>query len=442
MEAVNAPPDGTPAAAPEQAQREDPIVKRRVPHLPESILATIRSYADGLEPELIEFRRDMHANPELSRSEHRATKKVAQRLARAGLHVHLLPETGLWCDIPASDRFTGAPAPLEGGGKRPRIVLRADLDALPVEETSGVPFAATNGFAHACGHDIHTTVVLGAGLVLAELSARGALPNDVRLVFQPAEEVHPGGAIDVIEHGALLPGAKVYAVHCEPKLDVGRVGTRVGALTSASDSVTVTLNSSGGHTSRPHLTGDLVYALGQVITQTPAILSRRVDPRSGVNLTWGRVNAGTADNAIPARGTVSGTLRCLDAGVWDDAGRLVQEIVEQVVASTKVTAECRITRGVPPVVNTEHETVRIGAAARDVNGAKTVVLSEQSLGGEDFGWYLTEHAGSMVRLGTRTPGGRTYDLHQGDAVFDEAAISVGVRTLATVAAMAIESAES
>src|SRR5699024_4855250 len=157
--------------------------------------------------ELIDFRRDMHANPELSRNERRATAKVADRLRAAGLHVHLLPETGLWVDVPASDHFTGQPIPLgSSDDSRPRIVLRADLDALPVPETSGVEFASTNGFAHACGHDIHTTVVLGAGLVLAELAAEGNLPNDVRLVFQPAEEVHPGGAIDVIEHGALLPG--------------------------------------------------------------------------------------------------------------------------------------------------------------------------------------------------------------------------------------------
>lgn len=412
--------------------------KRRVPHLAEPLLARIRQQVDGLNQELIAFRRDMHAHPELSRNEHRATKKVAQRLNQAGLHVHLLPETGLWCDIPASDRYSGGPQPLTGAQPRPTVILRADLDALPVEETAPVEFASTNGFAHACGHDIHTTVVLGAGLVLAELSAQGDLPNDVRLVFQPAEEVHPGGALDVINHGALLPGAKIYAVHCEPKLDVGKVGTRVGALTSASDSVTVTLNSTGGHTSRPHLTGDVVYALGQVITQTPSILSRRVDPRAGVNLTWGRVSAGTADNAIPARGKVAGTLRCLDASMWDEASALVPQIVEGIVAPLGVKAECIITRGVPPVVNSEHETIRIGAAARDINGAKTVVLSEQSLGGEDFGWYLRERAGSMVRLGTRSPGGKTYDLHQGNIVFDERAINVGARTLATVAAMPVD----
>lgn len=437
MERVTVPADNS-----ANAETSAPQGARRVPHLPEPTLQHIRDLADGFNDELIAFRRDMHANPELSRSEHRATKKVAQRLAAAGLSVHLLEDTGLWCDIPASDRWDERAEGFDPAEQRPRVILRADLDALPVEETSGLQFAATNGFAHACGHDIHTTVVLGAGLALAKMSASGKLPNDVRLVFQPAEEVHPGGAIDVIEQGALLPEAKVYAVHCEPRLDVGKVGTRVGALTSASDSVTVTLNSRGGHTSRPHLTGDLVYALGQIITQTPALLSRRVDPRAGVNLTWGRVDAGVADNAIPARGVVAGTLRCLDATAWDDAGRIVTEIIEQLAAASGVSAECKLTRGVPPVVNTEHETIRIGAAARDANGASTVELSEQSLGGEDFGWYLMQRPGSMIRLGTRTPDGPTFDLHQGDVIFDERAIGVGVRTLATVAAMPLKNFSS
>src|SRR5699024_11505319 len=155
----------TPARQPSPAP---PRGKRRVPHLPEELLEEIRSRVGALEAELIDFRRDMHANPELTRNERRATAKVADRLRAAGLHVHLLPETGLWVDVPASDHFTGQPIPLgSSDDSRPRIVLRADLVALPVLETSGVEFASTNGVAHACGHDIHTTVVLGAGLVLA-----------------------------------------------------------------------------------------------------------------------------------------------------------------------------------------------------------------------------------------------------------------------------------
>lgn len=374
-----------------------------------------------LHPELVEIRRDIHAHPELGRTETRTTQVVAERLRLAGLSPRLLPGTGLVCDI--------GPSPIETG--RRRIALRADIDALPVQETTGLPFASTvHGVAHACGHDVHTTALLGAGLVLAELHAAGELPNAVRLVFQPAEEVQPGGALDVIGAGALDGVGRIFALHCDPKVDVGRIGTRIGPITSASDEVTVVLTGPGGHTSRPHLTGDVVYALGQVITQVPAVLGRRLDPRSGVNLTWGSVQAGAAHNAIPATGTARGTLRCLDVRAWERASQVFHDAVEQVVAPYGVEVEVRHQRGVPPVENDERAVAALEAAARDVLGEESVQLTEQSLGGEDFAWYLTKVPGAMARLGTRTPGGHTYDIHQGDLVVDEDAIAAGAALLA------------
>ncbi|MPV51118.1 amidohydrolase [Pseudactinotalea sp. HY160] len=390
--------------------------------------------SDGLQDELIAFRRDMHSHPELARGEKRATEAVARRLRAAGLRVALLPGTGLYCDIDASTTgSTGSTGSAAGAGGR--VVLRADLDALPLLETSGLEFAATNGYAHACGHDIHTASALGAGLILAELAAAGELARDVRLVFQPAEEVQPGGALDVIEVGALDGVSEVYALHCDPRVDVGAVATRVGPITSTSDTVTVTLTSRGGHTSRPHRTGDLVYALGQIITAAPAVLARRIDPRFGVNLTWGSVHAGTAANAIPARGTVTGTLRCLDSRAWDEADDLLMSIIPQLVAATGVHAEVDLVRGVPAVVNTAREVDVLEASVRTLVGEDATDLTDQSLGGEDFGWYLRHRPGAMGRLGTRSAGGRTYDLHQGDAIFDEGAIGVGARVLAGVAAL-------
>lgn len=383
---------------------------------------------EGLTDELIAFRRDLHAHPELARSEKRTTDRVARRLREAGLNVAFLPGTGLTCDIDA----TAAPRPGQAAG---RVVLRADLDALPLVETTGLEFASTNGYAHACGHDIHTTAALGAGLILAEIAAAGDLIRDVRLVFQPAEEVQPGGALDAIDAGALDGVSEVYALHCDPRVDVGAVATRVGPITSTSDTVTITLTSRGGHTSRPHRTGDLVYALGQLITNTPALLARRIDPRFGVNLTWGSVHAGTAANAIPARGIVTGTLRCLDSRAWDEADDLLKAIIPQIVAPTGVHADVDLVRGVPAVVNTAREVDVLEASIRSVIGDDATDVTDQSLGGEDFGWYLRHRPGAMGRLGTRSPGGRTYDLHQGDAVFDEGAIDVGARVLAGVAAL-------
>jgi amidohydrolase len=387
----------------------------------------IGELAEGVREELVEVRRHIHAHPELSRAEHETTALVAERLRTAGLAPHLLPGSGLVCDLGPGAVATG----------RRLVALRADLDALPIDEATDLPYRSVRrGVAHACGHDVHTTAVLGAGLVLAALDAEEGLETGVRLVFQPAEEVHPGGAHDVMDAGAIDGVGLILALHCDPRVDVGHVGTRIGPITSASDAISVTVTSTGGHTSRPHLTGDVVFALGQIITQVPAVLGRRLDPRSGVNLTWGAVRAGSAHNAIPATGTVRGSLRCLDVRAWTYAEEVLQEAVRQVVAPYVVEVEVEVVRGVPPVDNDARATGLLELAAAAQLGPDAVQLTEQSLGGEDFGWYLTRVPGAMARLGTRTPGGRTYDLHQGDLRVDERAIDAGTRLLAAAAVLA------
>lgn len=394
--------------------------------LPPQSLARLTALAEEVRDEMIELRRRVHAQPELAHAEYATTALVAERLTAAGLTPTLLPASGLFCDIPASH-----------GALRPVIALRADLDALPIQESTELPYASTRrGVSHSCGHDAHTAAVLGAGLVLARLAEAGALPVRVRLVFQPAEEVQPGGAHDVMDAGALDGVERILALHCDPRVDVGNVGTRIGPITSASDAVAVTVTSTGGHTSRPHLTGDVVFALGQVITQVPAVLGRRLDPRSGGNLTWGVVQAGTASNAIPATGTVRGTLRYLDADAWHRVEEVFRAAVSHAVAPYGVEVELKHVRGVPPVVNDEHSTEILETAARAVLGEASVELTEQSLGGEDFGWYLTRVQGAMARLGTRTPGGRSFDLHQADFQIDERAIDVGTRVLAAATLLA------
>ncbi len=399
-----------------------------------SLRDVVASLAESFDAELVAFRRDLHAHPEVSRAEVRTTAVVVERLRRAGLSPRPLLVSGAVCDI--------GPERAPDGTVLPRLALRADLDALPVEDRCDSPWRSTAPHvAHACGHDLHTTVVLGAGLVLAALHERGLLARPVRLVFQPAEEVQPGGALDVVGQGVLEGVDRIVALHAEPKLDVGQVGTRIGPITSASDTVSVTITSSGGHTSRPHLTGDVVYALGQVVTQVPAVLGRRLDPRSGVNLTWGTVHAGDVPNAIPSSGTVAGTLRCLDVRAWERAGQVLQDAVEQVVAPYDVDVTVHVQRGVPPVDNDEAVNAELEAAARAVVGPTGVVLTEQSLGGEDFAWYLTKVPGAMARLGTGTPGGRRYDLHMGDLTIDERAIGVGVRMFALLAAEDLRGAD-
>ncbi len=374
-------------------------------------------HVDRLADELVELRRDLHAHPELAWQETRTTQVVAERLDRAGIAVTLLPKSGLIAELGADDG--------------PLVALRADLDGLPVDDRGGEPWVSTTeGVAHACGHDVHTSALVGAGLALAETHARAALPGRVRLLFQPAEEVMPGGALEVIAAGALEDVDRVFGLHCDPTIDVGEVGLRVGPLTGAADALTVRLTGRGGHTSRPHLTEDLTYALGKLVTDLPGALSRRLDPRAGASLVWGLVRAGSAKNVIPASGEVAGTLRMLDAVAWADAEDLVRELIGQILAPYGVGAEVTYVRGVPPVVNEAASTALLGDAVRSVLGDAGAVTTPQSLGGEDFAWYLEEVPGAMARLGTRTPDGRTYDLHQGDLHVDERAIGVGAKVLA------------
>ena len=386
--------------------------------------ALIAESIDKLDDELTELRRELHAYPELSWSEVRTTELIATRLEEAGLRVRRLPRSGLIAEV---------------GESGPLVALRADLDALPVDDRTDDPWASrVPGVAHACGHDVHAAALVGAGLALAETHAAGRLLGRVRLLFQPAEEVMPGGALEMMSLGALDGVARVFGLHCDPSLDVGQVGLREGPLTGAADAISVQLRGRGGHTSRPHLTEDLTFALGKLVTELPGILSRRLDPRAGVSVVWGLVQAGSTHNVIPASGRVAGTVRMLDAVAWVDAEKLVRELVGQIVEPYGISAEVTYQRGVPPVVNEHVSTVLLGRAVDRVLTEVGHVPTQQSLGGEDFGWYLDRMPGAMGRLGTRTPGGATYDLHRGDLRVDERATAIGARVLAEVALGAIE----
>jgi amidohydrolase len=400
--------------------------------LPSDPARAIKTALADLSEELIAFRRDLHRHPELAWDEARTTERVAERLAADGILVQLLPKSGLIAEI-------GPPHPTEPGAARtPVVALRADLDALPVADQTQDPWRSVHDdVAHACGHDVHTTSLLGAGLALQRLHTTAALTGRVRLLFQPAEEVMPGGALEVIAAGGLEDVTHAFGLHCDPSLDVGRVGLRVGPITGAADSLGVRLTGRGGHTSRPHLTQDLTYALGTLITELPAALSRRLDPRAGASMVWGVVRAGSARNVIPATGEASGTLRMLDPVAWADAEDLVRGLITHIVAPYGVVADVDYVRGVPPVVNEPRSTAVLADAVEATLGEAGIVSTTQSLGGEDFGWYLETVPGAMGRLGTRTPGGPTFDLHQGDLRIDERAVGIGARVLAQAAYAAL-----
>ena len=392
-----------------------------------TLVPAVLTAVDGVTDELVAIRRDLHAHPELAWQEERTTNLVAKRLEEAGVRVQLLPKSGLLADVGSEDG--------------PVVALRADLDALAVDDLTADPWRSTiDGLAHACGHDVHTASLLGAGMALAEVHGRNPLPGKVRLLFQPAEEVMPGGALELISTGALDGVSYVFGLHCDPSIDVGQIGLRVGPITGAADSLSVRLSGRGGHTSRPHLTQDLTFALATLVTELPAALSRRLDPRAGASVVWGVVRSGSAKNVIPASGEAAGTVRMLDAVAWAQAEHLIRELIEQIIAPYGVRAEIDYIRGVPPVVNEPAATHLLGHAAEQVVGEDSHVYTPQSLGGEDFAWFLESVPGAMARLGTRTPGGPTYDLHQGDLRVDEAATAVGAKVLAAAALEALDKA--
>ncbi|WP_374119268.1 amidohydrolase [Streptomyces odontomachi] len=399
---------------------------------------------EELRSELVAFRRDLHMHPELGNQEFRTTAALKSRLELAGLHPRVLNTgTGLICDIgrDAEDddavHGTGDAAPRTRG----MLALRADIDALPIPDTKiGCVYRSTvPDRAHACGHDVHTTVVLGAGLVLADLHRRGALPHPVRLLFQPAEEVLPGGAPDAIEAGALDGVGRIIAVHCDPKVDAGRIGLRHGPITSACDRLEISLDGPGGHTARPHLTTDLVTAAARVATDVPALVARRVDARSGLAVTWGRIESGHACNVVPQHAELSGTVRCLDLDSWRQAPDLVHAAIDEIANLYRAKSEINYVRGVPPVVNDPLITELLHDAMATRRGTRAIEDTPQSLGGEDFSWYLERVPGAMARLGVRTPGDRgVRDLHQGDFDADEYAITVGVEMFTAAALLDAE----
>lgn len=368
--------------------------------------------------EVFEWRRHFHAYPELSDQEFETTAKIEAILKAAGLNPVRFPGTGLMVDI--------------GPETEEKIAFRADIDALPIQEHTGCSFSSKNaGVMHACAHDIHITVALGFTCALAEAAAAGSLNTGVRIIFQPAEEKMDAGAPNVIKLGALEGITHIFAVHAEPKFLTGKIGVRVGPITSAGDVVEIKVTGSGGHSSRPHLTTDVVYSLAKLVTDLPGLISRRVDPRSGTVMVFGAINAGFAANAIPEEGVVRGTIRTGDIHVWRSLQPLLEELIAGIIAPTGADYEITYVKGVPPVINDDVSTAILADAARSID-PQAVVPAPQSSGGEDFSWYLEHIPGTMARLGCWDGVSQKGDLHKGDLLADENCIPVGIRLFAGI----------
>lgn len=370
--------------------------------------------------ELVSMRRYLHAHPEVSGEEYETTQYLRERLTHLGLEPRVLADgTGLVCDLVVGD-----------GGSAGIVALRADIDALPMDDEKDVPYRSVNpGVAHACGHDVHTTIVMGAGWALGAVLGDLGMDGRVRLIFQSAEERLPGGAQEIIAQGGLDDVSRIFGLHCDPTIEVGQVGLKSGAITSAADRLRITLRGPGGHTARPAETVDLVRAAAHVAIELPDQVRSALDT-SDITLVFGHLHAGDIPNVIPTHAVLEGTLRTTDQAIWERAHAVVPRAVADVVGPTGAEHDLEYTRGVPAIVNNDSATSVVRRAATGLLGAEAVVPASQSFGADDFAWYLQQVPGTYFRLGTTTPGHHAaHDLHAGEFDVDEDCIAVGVSLL-------------
>ena len=367
----------------------------------------------------VALRRAIHADPELSNDEHRTAERLEQALRDVGAaEVRRVARTGVVARV---------------RGRTPRgavVAIRGDIDALPIEEHTQLPFASRNhGVMHACGHDVHATWTVAAAAALVRDPADG----DVVIVLQPAEETGRG-ALGIIESGALGGVAAIFGAHVDRRFAVGQVVADVGPLAASADTFAIELVGRGGHAARPHEARDPIVAAAAVISALQTIVSRRLDPSIPGVVTVATIHAGTADNVIPERASLGGTVRA----VTQASRRLlldeVRFVAERVAAAHGVSAAVSIDEGPPPIVNPEAATAWARRAAAEVVGAENVVpLGFVNMAAEDFAHYMERLPGCFLRVGAREEGGEVIAAHQPTFRVAEEAIFVGASVLAASA---------
>ena len=378
---------------------------------------TLERTIGEIASELTETRRHLHQNPELSGQEAGTARLVAGRLAGLGLDVR----TGV-------GGGHGIIADLHGAHPGRTLALRADMDALPMTEQNDVPYRSQNtGVMHACGHDGHTTVLLGVAQVLA--ARRAEIAGRVRFLFQPAEETG-SGARGMCEGGAMDGVDAAAALHAWPALPVGQVGLRLGAMTASADTFEIVIRGRGAHAAYPHLAVDPVVVTAQVILALQTLVSREIEPTEPAVVSITQVAAGTAPNIIPEVVRLAGTVRTHSNGVRDLIPERMRRVVDGVCAAGRARGEVVFAEGTPPVVNDAAlAAVLADAAALELGSENVITLPQASMGAEDFAEYLAYVPGVFFRLGLGNP----TPLHSPVFNFPDAAIPVGVRALSAFA---------
>ncbi|WP_457628025.1 M20 family metallopeptidase [Persephonella sp.] len=386
----------------------------------------IRKAAQEIKEEIISWRRHIHMHPELSGEEKNTSRFVASKLKEFGVD-----------EVIENFGGTTAVVGIIKGKHDVTAALRADMDALPMQEKTGKPYASRiPNVMHSCGHDAHTAILLGAAKILTGLKEH--LQGNVKLIFQPCEERHDcGGAKKLVEEGVLENPdvSAIFGLHVFPELPAGKVGTRIGHFMASSDVFTIKIKGKGAHASRPHQGVDSVLVAAQVINTLHHIVSRKVDPLHPAVLTIGRIQGGYADNIIPDEVEMGGTVRTLSLELRDQIPKWMEHAIWGVTLSYGAAYEFDYRQGTPPVINDEKTTRFALGMMRDLLGKENVVeLPEPTMGGEDFAEYLMKVPGTFIRLGIRNEEkGIKAPLHSPLFDIDEDALPVGASVMAYLA---------
>jgi len=396
-------------------------------HRTAAMLDRVRQLAEETFPEVVRLRRALHRRPELAFEEHETAALVAETLREIGIE----PITGV--------AKTGVVAHVEGAQPGPAIALRADMDALPITEATGLDFCSeVDGKMHACGHDAHTAMLLGAARILHTL--RDELAGTVRLVFQPSEEKAPGGASVMVEEGVLgamgghEPVQAIFGQHVFPQLPAGTLGVRGGTFMASADEIYLTVKGQGGHAAAPELLVDSVLVQAHILTALQAVVSRNRPPGIPSLLSFGRVEALGATNVIPDEVKLAGTFRSMDEDWRFKAHDLIRRTAEKTAEAFGATCEVEVVVGYPVLRNDEAAAALVRQAAVDYVGAEHVVDLPMWYASEDFAFYTEEIPGCFSVLGVgNEAAGITHGLHTPRMTVDEEALRVGTGFLAALA---------
>ncbi|MBS1951962.1 MAG: Amidohydrolase family protein [Cytophagales bacterium] len=384
----------------------------------------IKKLSEHFTQEIISYRRHLHAHPELSYNEFNTALFIADKLKSFGL----TPSEGV--------AKTGVVVLIEGKNPfRRTVALRADIDALPIQEANETEYQSQNpGVMHACGHDVHTASLLGTAKILSEL--KNHFEGTVKLIFQPGEEKNPGGASLMIREGVLENPrpSSILGQHVMPLIPVGKVGFREGMYMASSDEIYLTVIGKGGHGAAPELTVDPVVIASHIIIALQQIISRKASPKQPTVLTFGKIVANGATNIIPDEVKISGTFRALNE-TWRKEGlEKIKKMAEGLAESMGATCEVKILHGYPYLENNPELTRRIRTAAEEYLGKENVVDLDLTLGSEDFAYYSHQIPASFYRLGTRNEArGITSYVHTPTFDIDESALQIGPGLMAWLA---------